>query len=293
LTQPYVSLKSSELSAEIDPHGAQLWALRDGAARDLLWDGDATIWAGRAPILFPIVGMLVDGQYRLGSKTYQLPRHGFARNQLFSVQSSTPSQATFRLAADAETRKVYPFDFELDIQFELVGSTLSLTAWHRNNGSENMPASFGWHPGFRWPLPYDQPRASHFIQFETDEPDPVRRIDAAGLLKPDRLPTPIEHGRLTLTDSLFIDDALILDQVKSRALTDGARAGPRLRVTFPGASFLGVLTKPGGAPFICIEPWHGVTDPEGFHGNLNEKPGVFVVAPGASISILMTVTLVS
>jgi galactose mutarotase-like enzyme len=73
-----VALHSSELAVEIDTHGAQLFTLRDRGARDLLWDGDPAVWSGRAPLLFPIVGVLVNGSYRCGSKTYRLPRHGFA-----------------------------------------------------------------------------------------------------------------------------------------------------------------------------------------------------------------------
>src|ERR1700675_3407535 len=108
-----VSLNSGELTAEIEPRGAQLSTLRDRAARELLWNGDPAVWAGRAPLLFPIVGVLVDGTYRLGSQTYRLPRHGFARGKLFAVESSGASAATFRLAADEASLRVYPFEFEL------------------------------------------------------------------------------------------------------------------------------------------------------------------------------------
>jgi galactose mutarotase-like enzyme len=291
LSSACISISSADLAAEIDPNGAQLSALTDRSAHDLLWSGDPAVWAGRAPILFPIVGMLVGGKYRLGSKTYQLPRHGFARNRLFSIQSPSPSSAIFALRSDDETWKVYPFKFELDIHFEVGGPTLSLTATIRNTGVEDMPASFGWHPAFRWPLPYAQPRSSHFIEFETDEPAPVRRIDSAGLLIPTRFATPIQNRRLLLADSLFEHDALILDQVRSRSVIYGCEQGPRLRVSFPDSPYLGIWTKPGGAQFICIEPWNGLTDAEGFAADFKDKPGVFRVAPGDSNSITVTLTL--
>src|ERR1700732_4547126 len=95
-SHPWIRLSSGDLTAEIDPHGAQLSCLRDRAARDLLWDGDPAVWAGRAPLLFPIVGVLVDGSYRLGAKTYRLPRHGFARGKLFGVERSGACGARLR-----------------------------------------------------------------------------------------------------------------------------------------------------------------------------------------------------
>ncbi|HXP27535.1 MAG TPA: hypothetical protein VN891_17225, partial [Steroidobacteraceae bacterium] len=89
--RPWVSISSGEMTAEIDPRGAQLSVLRAGDGGDLLWNGDPSVWAGRAPLLFPIVGVLAGGVYRLGAKTYSLSRHGFARDKIFSLRNSSPS----------------------------------------------------------------------------------------------------------------------------------------------------------------------------------------------------------
>jgi galactose mutarotase-like enzyme len=283
-------VRSASLAAQIDPLGAQLSALRDSEGRDLLWHGDPNVWAGRAPVLFPIVGMLAGGSYRLGAKSFSLSRHGFARGKRFETVSTTPSRAVFRLRADDATRAVYPFEFELDVSFALDGATLSVIASVRNVGREDMPASLGFHPGFRWPLPHGHARETHFIEFETDEPGPIRRITSEGLLSPEGQPTPIMNRRLALTDALFRDDVIILDPVKSRAVRYGAESGPHIEMRFPDAQYLGLWTKPG-AQFICIEPWQGVTDPAGFTGDIRQKPGIFVVPPGAIRSLSMAITL--
>jgi galactose mutarotase-like enzyme len=286
----WLSLSSGDLSVEVDPLGAQLSTLRDRAGRDLLWGGDPSIWAGRAPLLFPIVGALAGGHYRLGSAPYPLPRHGFARVKHFEIVDASSGAATLRLSADESTLQVYPFRFELDVRFALDGPTLSVTTSVRNLGSDEMPASVGYHPGFRWPLPFGGARSSHFIEFAMDEPDPVRRLNAAGLLTAERHPTPISHRRLTLGDGLFQDDVIIFDRIQSRHVTYGADEGPRIRVGYPDAPYLGIWTKPQ-APFICIEPWHGVADPEGFTGDFRTKPGVFTVAAGSALSTQLIVTL--
>jgi galactose mutarotase-like enzyme len=286
----WVSISSGDLTAEIDPLGAQLSTLRDRAGRDLLWNGDASIWAGRAPILFPIVGALAAGTYHLGSKVYRLSRHGFARTSAFAIGATTATSVAFVLKANDATLALYPFNFELEILLALEGPTLSITASVKNLGRTDMPASFGYHPAFRWPLPYEQPRASHFIEFESDEPAPVRRLDAAGLLSPERHATPVRQRRLALSDALFQNDALIFDDLRSRVVTYGAATGPRLRIGFPDTRYLGVWMKPG-ANFVCIEPWHGIADPQGYSGDFSEKPGIFIVTANASRAIKMTVTL--
>jgi galactose mutarotase-like enzyme len=290
LDSQWVSITSRDLNAEVNPLGAQLSTLRDRAGRDLFWDGNPSVWTGRAPLLFPIVGTLAGGCYRLGSKAYQLPRHGFARGKLFDIVDATSDSVAFRLKADEASLLVYPFRFELEVQFALDGPTLSMTTYVRNAGDEDMPASFGYHPAFRWPLPFGRARSSHFIEFASDEPAPIRRLDADGLLTPEDHPTPISQRRLSLEDSLFQNDVIILDEIRSRSVTYGADEGPRLRVSFPDSPYLGLWTKPR-ANFICIEPWHGVADPVGFSGDFRAKPGVFMVAPGAALPIQMAITL--
>lgn len=286
---PWVALRSGELHVEVNPLGAQLSILRDQSGRDLLWDGDPSVWAGRAPILFPTIGEVAGGAYRLGSKSYRLSRHGFARGKLFEVVSATANSATFRLKADESTLQLYPFQFELDVRFAVSGATLAVTTLVRNAGKENMPASIGYHPAFRWPLPYGQPRAEHFLEFANDEPAPIRRLDKTGLLSPEPHPTPVAGRRMMLRDSLFEDDVVIFDHLHGHSVTFGANSGPRIRVDYPNATYLGIWTKPG-AGFVCIEPWRGIADPAGFAGDFTTKPGVFTVAPGTTQSLEMSIT---
>jgi len=287
----WITLRSSRLEALISPLGAQLSVLRD-LGRDLLWDGDPAWWTGRAPILFPIVGTLAGGRYRLGPKSYPLPRHGFARGREFAVVGSSATGALLRLQADAASLQVYPFQFQLDVSFELSAASLSIVSTIRNNGREEMPASIGYHPGFRWPLPYGQPREGHYIEFAENEPAPIRRLDADGLVAPELHPTPVFDRRLKLDDSLFGPDVVIFEEPRSRFVTYGAATGPRIRVDFPDARYLGVWTRPG-AGFICIEPWQGIADYAGQSADFTRKPGMLVIEPGGARTLHMRITLES
>lgn len=285
----WVSIAAGDLQAAIDPKGAQLSLLRD-AGRDLLWDGDPAVWAGRAPLLFPIVGSLAGGRYRLGTTSYALPRHGFARGKPFCIVERSPAAATFRLTDDATTREIYPFSFELAVRFAISPTKLEVTACVTNRSPTAMPASFGFHPGFRRPLPYGAPRSDHALEFEREETAPIRRIDGNGLLIPELQPTPVSKRRLTLDDDLFERDVMIFDRLDSRSVLYGVPGGRRLKISFPDAAYLGVWSKPG-ANFVCIEPWHGVTDPQDFRGTLPEKPGIVVLESGGRLETVMTVEL--
>jgi galactose mutarotase-like enzyme len=288
----WLTLSSGALTAQINPLGAQLSTLRDSSGHDLLWDGNPAFWNGRAPVLFPIVGSLAQGVYRLAGKSYALPRHGFARNKPFDVLTASSTQAVLRLKADETTRTVYPFDFQLQLGFEVRDSTLVVAARVMNDGDVPMPASFGYHPAFRWPLPFGAPRAQHAIEFALEESEPIRRLDAAGLLTPVHHPTPVHRRRLPLEDALFQEDVVIFAPVHSQSLRYGADTGPQIELQFPDTPLLGLWSKPA-APFICIEPWHGMSDPAGFTGDFTRKPGVFIVQPHDHREIRMQITVES
>jgi galactose mutarotase-like enzyme len=100
----------------------------------------------------------------------------------------------------------------------------------------------------------------------------------------------VSHRRLALDDSLFRDDVVIFDEIRSRSVTYGADKGPRIRVSYADAHYLGLWAKPG-APFICIEPWQGIADEAGFAGDFSTKLGVFTLAPGATQSLQMQISL--
>jgi len=286
-----IRIQSGALSAEINPFGAELHRLRDADGRDLLWDGDPAFWTGRAPILFPVIGCVAGGEIRIDGKAYPMPKHGFARHKPFAVVAHSDDSATFRLEPDAETRAAYPFAFRLDICFGVAGGTLSIEAMLHNPGDAALPASFGFHPALRWPLPWGGLRADHRIRFDREEPAPIRRIDQAGLLRPQPEPTPVRGRDLALADSLFVDDALIFDRLGSRGLTYGAPGAPSLRVSFPAMPLLGIWTKPG-AGFLCIEPWQGIADPEGYGGEFRDKPGVIAVPPRSTHLFAVHIALV-
>lgn len=280
-----ISISTAALSAEVSATGAELVRLRDRTGADLLWDGDPAFWNGRSPLLFPIVGEVKGNRLNVAGKGHEIGRHGFARTSTFALVRSDAQSCTWRLDSNEATRRQYPFEFRLDVTYRIEGATLQMQAEVTNTGSVVMPASFGFHPALRWPLPYGQPRAAHEIVFERDEPAPIRRpVD--GLLSAAQFATPVRDRHLPLRDDLFEEGALVWDTLASRSIL----YGEAIRVDFPRMPHLGIWTKPG-AGYVCIEPWQGHASPEGFDGELADKPGIVPIAPGATESFAMSISV--
>jgi galactose mutarotase-like enzyme len=291
MTTGLVTIESKDLVASINPLGAELWSLKDSEGRQLMTDADPRFWTGRAPILFPIVGGLANNSYRLGNRTFDMPKHGFARHSKFEAIDVTKSFARFRLEATKTSREIFPFEFRLDLDFELTGSTLAITATVTNLGNTAMPFSFGFHPAFAWPLPYGGLAQEHRIVFEDNEVAPVRRLDPSnGLLTPKLHASPVRERNYWPSYADFSADALIWDTLASRSLRFGVPGLPNIRIDYPDLPMLGIWQKPR-ARYLCIEPWAGLADPLGFKGDFYEKPGILILQPGKKETFRMSISL--
>ena len=290
-TPPMISLATDELTVEIAPLGAELMSLRDAGAREWLWQGDAASWPRRAPLLFPVVGRCAGGVLRHRGRTYPMTGHGFAPNGVFTRPSQAADRCLLRLVSDEQTRASYPFDFQLDVAFRVDGNKLCQTATVTNTGPDIMPASIGFHPGFQWPLPSvaDGTPQKHVVLFAGDEPAPVKRLEGH-LLSASRFPSPVEGRCLALSHGLFAMGAVIFDRLASRSLWFGVPGSPGVQIDFPDLPHLGLWMLPG-ARFLCIEPWQGHACPEGFEGEILAKPGMIHLAPGASFSRRLEITV--
>lgn len=283
-----VTIGSDALTARINPLGAELWSLQDAVGAEYLTDADPAFWTGHAPLLFPIVGGLAGDRFRHRAREYRLPRHGFARRSLFALVEQSADTVTFALEDDAASREAYPFAFRLELRHAVEGLTLRTTATVFNTGDEPLPFSLGYHHAFAWPLPGGAAKAEHRLVFSANEPADIRRLDGDGLLLPEGQPTPVVGRELALDASLFVDDAMIWTDLSSRSLAYGADGGAKLNISFPDTPCLGLWQKPH-APFLCIEPWAGHADPQGFVGEISEKPGIMLLAEGEQASFRMDV----
>ncbi|CAH1653334.1 aldose 1-epimerase family protein [Chelatococcus asaccharovorans] len=284
-----VPIESHGYRAEINPAGAELMSLsHDG--RPLLWPGDVNSWAERAPVLFPTIGLVTNGEIRVDGRAYPMPPHGFAKRSAFTVVQSEPDRCSLTLEATAATRAQYPFDFDLKLDYSLGADGLRIAATITNPGSEVLPASFGFHPGFRWPLESGVPKDSYTVSFPEDRSLTTKR-PVQGFFTDESAVVELPNGHLALTDDLFVGGGLFIVAPQSSHVRFGAPAGRlALKIGYENCPDVMLWMKPG-AEFLCIEPWHGRPDPLGFSGDFRGKPGLASIAPGQSVVVAMTVTV--
>ncbi|CAN7733212.1 aldose 1-epimerase family protein [Mesorhizobium sp. LjNodule214] len=274
-----VTLHGDGISATIVGQGAELVSLRDAEGTELLWQAGPA-WRRHSPVLFPIVGRLTGDQLRHQGRSYPMTQHGFARDKRFTWAEQGPRSCTLVLTDDADTRAHYPFAFRLAVSYSLGQRQLGVTFEITNTGEEPLPASIGAHPAFNWPLLPDLPKTAYQLAFADNENAPIRRL-RDGLLLAAPQPTPVEGKRLALSERLFDEDAVIMDRPVSSSVRYAADRGPAIEMSWQGFRELGIWSKPGGAPFLCIEPWHGLASPADFDGEFIDKPGVMLIEPAA------------
>ncbi|UFZ07245.1 aldose 1-epimerase family protein [Bradyrhizobium ontarionense] len=274
------TISAGGIAATIKALGAELCSLKTADGLELLWQAGPA-WPRHAPWLFPIVGRLKDDRLHHHGRTYPMTQHGFARDMRFTWVERSADACTLRLADDETTRARYPFAFGLTLSYQITADALDMVVEIANPGAEVLPASFGAHPAFNWPLLPGQKKDSYRLIFAQPEPAPIRRL-TGGLLRERPGPSPIEGCVLALNERLFDEDAVILDQPASRSVRLVGTRGPALELTWDGFRQLGIWSKPGGVPFLCIEPWRGFASPLDFDAEFAAKPGVMHIAPGAS-----------
>ncbi|WP_439548685.1 aldose 1-epimerase family protein [Falsiroseomonas sp.] len=274
-----VSLGTSKLRATVKADGAELSSLQDAQGRELLWQAEEA-WPRHSPVLFPIVGRVKGDRLRIGDASYPMGQHGFARDSRFTLVEQDATGCRFLLTDSEATRAIYPFAFRFEVAYALHGATLAVTYAVTNAGEGTLPFSVGAHPAFCWPLPGGAGKLAHRIDFEQEEAGPFFRLNEAGLIDQTPHALPI-HGRtLGLREDLFRPSAMILLNPASRRLRYSAPgSAPGLEIAWQGFGQLGLWMKPG-ADFLCIEPWAGHADIDGYDVDVWSKPGMEMLNAG-------------
>ncbi len=278
-----VTLRNRFFAATIFERGAELASLVSASGTEHIWNGDPAWWTGRAPILFPIVGSLRGGSYTHEGRRYSLPNHGFGRISDFTVTGTSGTGAELRLAADEDTRRVYPFEFALTVAFRLKNDGIAVTYRVENTGAGPLLFSLGSHPGFMVPFAGGT-IDDYYVQLDRVERDERWFVvPDTGLIDAHRTePVFTDGNRIRLSKTVFDRGALVFKHPRSRTFSLRNDLNEHaVTVITEGAPYLGIWAKPG-APYVCIEPWHGIADSTEFSGTLSEKEGIIALGPGRS-----------
>ena len=277
-----VQLENGACRVAISEDGCELTSFFDKErSREYLWQAGPA-WRRHAPVLFPIIGGLVDGSYLVDGERYELPPHGFARDRRFEVVRADGESVEMRLAADDRTRACYPFEFELRIGYRLDGKRL-VERWEvENRGSSGMPFSIGAHPAFM--LAEGTDLADYELRFGSVIPLRTLGVAPGRLASAEKEVLGEPSDRLQLASELFSRDTLIFEEGLESLSLACPSADYEVEARFPQMPLVAVWACPdeeGHAPFVCLEPWCGINDLAGHPvGELSDKYLIERAEPG-------------
>ena len=240
---------------------------------EFLWQGNPDVWYGQSPVLFPNIGCMLEDKYYLDGKEYSMPKHGLFRKRNAQFVSDSDNKLIFVEKADEDTRKIYPYEFEVYVIFELIEKSLKVTHKVVNNSDNIMYFSIGGHPGFNCEI-------GDYLLFDKAETLDTIEIDTDCLRTGKSLPFLCNSNKIEITKNVFDNDALIFTGMESSYITLASDNHDRkVKFDYSDCSYLGIWAKPG-APYVCIEPWWGVNDTHERKSDLSQKDAILSVDSG-------------
>ncbi|GFP73989.1 aldose 1-epimerase family protein [Clostridium fungisolvens] len=280
------TIENQFLKISSSTHGGELHSILskiDGT--EFLWNGDETFWKYHAPILFPIVGKVNNNEYSVDGVKYTLPQHGLARVKDFELIEKSENSFTYELKYSEETLKVFPFKFSLKIIYSLFENTLNIKYVVTNADSKDMLFSIGAHPAFMCPLYDNETMNDYYFEFSENETCSLMPLNSNGFFKREQIPFLENEKIIPLSKELFKNDALVLKNLNSEVISLKSKNHSKsLDFNFSEFPYLGLWSKPSGAPFVCIEPWLGHSDFEDFTGDFSQKEGILKLAEKETFS---------
>ena len=268
-------IKNEHIKAKIKSFGAELNSLQKiDENLEYMWQGDSKYWNRHSPILFPIVGRLKNDSYTYQNQKYNMTQHGFARDKEFELVSNETDFVEFRLCSDEKTLEIYPFSFELYLSYKLEKNSLIVSYKVINKSDDKMLFSIGAHPAFNWTLKENEKKEDYFLEFENIKETKRYFLNDKGLVyKHEDLK--ITDNKIALNEELFKNDALVFNDLNIKTLTlKNLNNENFIKLNFENFPYLGIWSKPSGAPFICVEPWLGVADEIGTNQKFEEKTAI-------------------
>ena len=288
------TIENEALRVEIADRGAEMMSLiGKKSGFEYLWQGDATYWAGRATVLFPICGRLTEGKYTYKGKEYEMMIHGFAKLQTYMVTEQKADAITFELRANEQTREMYPFDFIFRVTYSLDGVVVRTTMEVENVGAGVLPFSLGGHPGFNVPFVEGENFEDYYMEFKCVKPTKKLMMSPTCYYTGKTEPFALREDKfLDMKHSLFDDDAIFLEGMCNRVALKSKKNNRIVSVHFEDMTHLGFWHKPKTeAPYVCIEPWHGVPAYDGKVDDFDTKNEMIHLPAGDCYSTYFEVAI--
>lgn len=244
------------------------------------------------PILMP-PNRIREGRFTFEGRSYQLEInnvqgnhiHGVIKSQPWTVLASGEKDgalyitSVFRLADDAHVQHQFPHELELEVTYELRGSTLRHLLKVTNRGQTSAPFGYGLHTWFL---------------LDGEPENWTLQLPASGIWELDETNVPLGHiaplsdryAKLPEGDVLKGHDMDTVFQIGDYPCL-AVLSGPKADIRYSGSDLFKqwvVYTKGEARDFICLEPYTWVTNAPNIDQPA-EVTGFRAIEPGGSLEL--------
>lgn len=177
--------------------------------------------------------------------------------------------------------------------YELHGKQVKVIWTVRNHDDHEMIYSIGAHGAYRCPIVHGEEFSDCYLEFNHEEDAPNMPLNKEGQYLRTHGTKPLKGTKLPLYYEEFKDDVLAYHNLKSDKVTlRSTKSSKSLSVIAKDFPYWGFWTPgQGGAPFICLEPWHGHADYEDFDGDFADREGSERLAAGEEAMFTYTIEI--
>lgn len=254
-----MKIENNCLVIEVNSLGAELKRIYNKInSKEYLWRGGDD-WGRSSPVLFPNIGMMADNVLFIDGIVYPCLPHGFARDLDFELACATDTSLSYVLKANNQTKKYYPYNFDLEISYRLRENKLVIDWKVINKEKRDMYFSIGAHPAFN--LLENTSLDDYVVKFDKKITPCIRKV-LGRLLSSETYILGGDIDCLQLSAKMFKEDALVFENSHAESIILSHKTMPySIKVDFKDFPVFALWTNPAraeNAKFLCIEPWCGI-----------------------------------
>lgn len=236
-----------------------------------------------------MIGNTYNGTYEINGTTYAMKNHGLIRYADLACVHQDETSITFELTDNEETRKQYPFAFCYHVTYVLTANKVTITYDITNTGDQEMPFTFGLHPGFLCPLTEAETFEDYHLIFSN--PEHVTQLLFDPNKEKEVVKKEVEVHDIPLTYDWITDVATVVYEGCNSAYVTLQGKEHGVKVSIAGYPYLAFWTPKQGAPFICIEPWYGHADFTEVKEDFYHREGTMLLSPQKTFTTSYSIEL--
>ena len=258
-----LTLENQFMKIEVSPVGAELQSLYSKETQmEYLWQPGSETWPHHSMLLFPNPGRIAGDRTIIDGKVYPATMHGFANDMKFDVIEADEKHLLFQISATEDTRKSFPYEFRLQVEFTIEEETVVQKFRVLNDDTRTVYFSLGAHPGFYCPITLEESGNDYSLEFDSTQNINLLELEeGTRLLTGKRIPYLQGEREIPLHDHYFDDGPKLLDGIQAETITlKSKKSGHFVELgikEFPYMCLWGVGER---MSIICIEPWCGTSD---------------------------------